>query len=92
MCCENEKEVGRGYGHPRGHGNRGCRCGCGECCCCGCCTCGCDDLPFGFRRKFTSRAEKLEELERYLALLEAEATGVREHIADLKAARGEGDG
>ncbi len=100
MCCEDEKEAGRVYcrgrGRPWGHGNAGCRCGCSNCCCCCCCcgycTCGCEDLPFGFRRKFTSRSEKLEELERYLAQLEAEATGVREHIADLKAAQGEGGG
>jgi hypothetical protein len=92
MCCANEKEVGEAYGGGRcrsgGRGDPGCRCGCRECQCCGCCSCGCEDLPFGFRRKFTSRSERLEELERYLAELEAEGAGVREQIADLKAAGG----
>ncbi len=94
MCYENERTVRgayrRGRGWSGGRGHAGCECGCCECCCCDCCHCGCEDLPFGFRRRFTSRAERIEELDRYLSQLEAEAAGAREHIADLKAASGGG--
>jgi hypothetical protein len=87
MCCEHESEMSgphsRRHGRPGRHCCTGTACGC-SCCCCGC-RCGCQDSPYGMRRRFTSRAEQIKELERYLGQLEEEATGVRERITDLKA-------
>ncbi|MGC8781616.1 MAG: hypothetical protein ACP5UQ_12215 [Anaerolineae bacterium] len=87
---------GRGHHHPGGR--EGCDCGRehrGHGGCCGgpreggphhgsgCC---CEDRPWGFRRRFVSRAERIQELEAYLAELRAEVTAVEEHLADLKKA------
>jgi hypothetical protein len=40
----------------------------------------------GFRRRFTSRGERIAELEAYLSDLQAEAKAVKERLAALKAA------
>jgi len=51
-------------------------------------TCGCghhEGSPFGFHRRFVSRAERIAELEAYLAELQAEAKAVEEYLAGLKA-------
>jgi hypothetical protein len=75
----------QGKSTRRGRGSS-CTCGCGGCEC-GCCSGGCGG---GFQRKFSTRAERIDGLERYLEQLDAEATGVRERIADLKAGGGGG--
>ena len=72
------RKHGRRDGH--GHSRRGCGCRCRCHCRSGC---DCREGHGGFRRRFVSRAERIEELERYLENLEAEATAVREQIADL---------
>ncbi len=56
------------------------RCGCGCECNCGCCGCGCGTFP----RRFISRKEKQEKLEKYLDQLKKELAGVEEHIQELK--------
>ncbi len=86
------------HGHCRchsGHGN--CHCGCqqNQCRCgegggdrCGCSGgsgCRCGGGQGSFRRHFTSKAERIEGLERYLKELKAEAEAVKERIAELKA-------
>lgn len=38
----------------------------------------------GFGRRFISKGEVIARLEEYLSQLKAEATGVEEHIAELK--------
>lgn len=43
--------------------------------------------PFGFRRRFVSRAERIAALEAYLAELRAEVAAVEEHLADLRTTR-----
>jgi len=45
-----------------------------------------EDRPWGFRRRFTSRAERIQELEAYLSELRAEIAAVEEYLAGLKAA------
>ncbi len=77
MCCDSEKGD-RGGEHSSRSWQGDCECGC-----CGC-RCGCGDRSHGFRRRFVSRAEKVECLEQYLAQLEAEVIGVKEQIAELK--------
>jgi hypothetical protein len=42
--------------------------------------------PFGFRRRFVSRAERIQEAEAYLGELRAEIAAVEEYLAGLKAA------
>jgi hypothetical protein len=53
------------------------------------CGCGCgrhgQTANWGFRRHFISRDEVITRLEEYLKQLQAEAKGVEEHIAELKA-------
>ena len=76
-------ECGHGHGmHPR-HGGE---CGCGhgghprhggEC--------GCGGEGGPFRRHFFTREERIAWLEEYLKELQAEAKGVEERIAELKA-------
>jgi len=46
--------------------------------------CNCGAHPLRFQRRFTSRREEAEALERYLKDLEAEVEGVRERLAELK--------
>lgn len=70
----------------------GCCGGC--CCCCGCCCHGhhrhhgerswCHEGGHGFRRRFVSRAERIAQLEAYLAELQAEAQAVQEEISRLR--------
>jgi hypothetical protein len=95
--CHDRGGYGRG-GYDRGHHGHRCACGC-TCSChdqeragtCECeegqcgedCTCPCHDV--GFRRRFVSRAERIEWLEAYLEALEAEAQGVRERLQELEA-------
>ena len=42
--------------------------------------------PLPFRRRFPTREERLAWLEEYLKELQAEASAVQQHIAELKAA------
>lgn len=63
----------------------------GGCCCCCCChghhrhhgECSCEE-GHGFRRRFVSRAERIAQLEAYLAELQAEAQAVQEEISRLR--------
>ncbi len=73
MCSENENRVRRN--------ENGGQCSCG---CCGC-GCRCGGSSGTFKRKFVTRAERIECLEGYLGQLESEAEGVRERIAELRA-------
>lgn len=43
-----------------------------------------EEHPFGFRRQFFSKEDKINALEAYLKKLEAEAQAVREHIENIK--------
>lgn len=43
-----------------------------------------EEHPFGFRRQFFSKEDKINALEAYLKELEAEAQAVREHIENIK--------
>lgn len=65
--------------HHHGHGYFAGRHG-------GCCCHGWHGGGFGFHRHFWSDAERISELEVYLKELEAEAQGVREHLAGLRSA------
>ena len=47
---------------------------------------------FGFSRRFRSRRERLERLEKYLAELKAETEAVTEEIRDLKSREDEPPG
>ncbi len=50
------------------------------------CSCGCHNHEgIGFRRRFIPREEIIARLEEYLKQLHAEAKGVEERIAELKA-------
>ncbi len=55
--------------------------GCG--CDCDCQACGEEGRHFG-RRFFQTRAEKIEELEGYLAEIKLEVQAVEEQLADLR--------
>jgi Eukaryotic metallothionein len=63
-----------------------CECGdeckCGEACDCGCgcngCRCG------GFKRRYQTKAEQVNELKSYLAELRLEVQAVEERLADLE--------
>ena len=75
-----------GCGHEHGHEE-------GGCCCGGHGPGGMwrgrghhEGPPFGFRRRFVSRAERIQEAEAYLAELRAEIAAVEEYLAGLKAA------
>ncbi len=58
------------------------------------CKCTCDpahpkegrmkEHRFGYRRRFLTKAEKIENLEKYAAELEKEQTAIDEHIKELK--------
>jgi hypothetical protein len=61
----------------------------GASCCCGegqrhqgCCCSG--GHAFAFHRQFSTREEEAAALEDYLKELEAEAKGVREHLAEIR--------
>ena len=64
-------------------------CGCGdkgegeESCCGGGCECGCECESGHFVRRYQTKAEKIEELEAYLAELKDEVQAVEEHLKDL---------
>ena len=83
----------RGHHGHRGGGGGGMHYG-GGCCFCGCgCGCGCHHgrgmrhgrgFEPGFGRRFISKGEVIARLEEYLNQLKAEASGVEEHIAELK--------
>jgi hypothetical protein len=60
------------HGEHGGHRRHGGECGC-----------GCEGAPF--RRRFITREEQIAWLEEYLKELQAEAKGVEERIAELKA-------
>ena len=64
---------GRHDGHQRHHRHGG--------------ECGCQgpEQGFSFRRRFATREEQIAGLEEYLKELQAEARGVEERIAELKA-------
>jgi hypothetical protein len=53
------------------------------------CGCGCEGKAWGpgssFRRRFPTREERIAWLEEYLKGLQAEAKGVEERIAEMKA-------
>jgi hypothetical protein len=80
--------------HGRHH--EGCECGSHQehACECGChenrheCECDCHEggsSEIHFRRQFTTRAERIAQLEQYLTDLQAEAKAVEERIAEMKA-------
>ena len=69
--------MGYGYGeHPGGH-----------CCCCG--QRGFPGMawrpPMHFHRRFSTREERIAQLEEYLKALQAEAKAVEERLAEMKA-------
>ena len=100
---EGERSCGCGEHHGSCHhgsehgGHRDCQhsghcsCGChqGGDCRCGGSGCGrcCGEHGRGFQRRFRTREERIAELEVYLRELEAEAQGVREAIAGLRASQ-----
>lgn len=64
-----------------------CNCQTGETCDCDChsdggCECGCHGGHF--ERRYQTKAEKIADLEDYLAELKLEVQAVEEHLADLK--------
>ena len=73
--------------HEGRHGahHEECECGCHEGRHAGECGCHEGDLEIHFERRFVTKAERLEELETYLKDLQAEAKGVQEKLAELKA-------
>jgi hypothetical protein len=56
-------------------------CGCG-CDCDSGCACSCHQNHF--ERRYQTKAEKIAELESYLAELKLEVQAVEEHLADLR--------
>ncbi len=84
MCCHRE--------HLHHHSCCHCGCCCGHCCGChsGCCEGGrctyecCEAGASGFRRRYRTRAERISELEAYLADLKAEVQAVEEHLKELR--------
>jgi hypothetical protein len=56
-------------------------CGCGCDCDSGC---GCSCHQSHFERRYQTKAEKIAELESYLAELKVEVQAVEEHLADLR--------
>ena len=69
--CQCGQEHHQGH-HDRHHGDMRPQCGCG-------CHGG-GAMP----RRFFTREERIRHLEEYLRALEAEAEGVREHLAELR--------
>ena len=63
---------GFGRGHRGGQGHHGSDCGCEG------------HSGHGIRRRFISKAEKVEHLEKYKDQLQKELAGLEEHIAELK--------
>ena len=70
-----------GHGH-RHHHHRHHGCECGEGCHCkeGGCKCG----GGRFHRRYQTKAERISELEEYLAELKSEAQAVEEKLAELR--------
>jgi hypothetical protein len=88
-CCGGHSQHSCGCGHPSG-----CHCGChhgsGSASQCGCggghSQHGCSgDHALRFHRRFRSRDDEVADLEQYLRDLEAEAKGVRERLAEVRA-------
>ncbi len=89
MCCETHHSHARGccehggadaHSHSAGHHEADGCCGHGDsgahvadCCC----------TPHGFVRLFTTKRERLAELEAYRDELAKELEGVNEHLAEL---------
>jgi hypothetical protein len=73
MRCDSE-ECGTGFGGWQGSGDHGSGCGCG--CCCG-------HGSAGMRRRFMTKKEIKEALEKYREELESELQGVKERLKDL---------
>jgi hypothetical protein len=59
-----------------------CNCKDGACECGG--SCECCGVGSHFQRRFQTKAEKIEELEAYLAELKLEVQAVEEQLADLR--------
>ena len=73
------EECGCGHhGGRRQHQHQGGECGCG---------CHGRGPGHAFRRRFFTGEERIAWLEEYLKKLQAEASGVEEHIAELKAGK-----
>ena len=47
------------------------------------CDCGCDEPPY-LRPRFMTKKQRIAALEQYLADLQEESKGVKEHIAQIK--------
>jgi hypothetical protein len=61
-----------------------CECG-DECKCGGECNCGCECCHGGgFRRRYQTKAEQVDELKSYLADLRLEVQAVEERLAELE--------
>jgi hypothetical protein len=60
-----------------------CDCKSGQECSCGC-GCDCCSSSGHFERRYQTKAEKIAELESYLADLKTEVQAVEEHLADLR--------
>lgn len=52
---------------------------CGECCC----SLDCHDQGYGHRKRFLTKAEKVEKLKNYAEELKKELAAVEEHIQEL---------
>jgi hypothetical protein len=75
--AEHECECGCHEGGCGEHQGRGeCECNCHE---------GSETTGIHFERRFTTRAERIAQLEAYLKDLQTEAKAVEERIAELKA-------
>ena len=60
-------------------------CGCQSNNECGCgCHRGCGGHTGGFERRFKTKAEKISELEAYLAELKNEVQAVEEHLTEMR--------
>ncbi len=59
--------------------NVGCDCGCGDSC-----DCHHHESETHFSRRYQTKAEQIDELERYLSELKTEVQAVEERLTDLK--------
>lgn len=83
MCCC------RGHGYHSCCCHCGCHhghhCGCSHDCCDGGHHCTCYETGVGsFRRRYRTHAERIADLEAYLADLKAEVQAVEEHLNELR--------
>ncbi len=92
-CCETGEH--HHHGHHELHGSHSCECHSERehraDCDCGCGAehsepggCCHEGGHHGFRRRYTSKAEVIAELESYLVELKAEAQAVEEHLNELR--------